>query len=131
MHILVDSSVWIDYFRSGTRTSELDTLIEENIVAINEVILAEIIPPLQVRKRFKVIDQLKEVHHIPLQINWKTIRDYQVKCLKSGLNGIGIPDLLIIQNAIQNQCKIYTLDKHFYLIRKIVRVDLYSFQLLN
>jgi predicted nucleic acid-binding protein len=33
--------------------------------------------------------------------------------MKSGSNGIGIPDLLIAQNAIQNETPIYSIDKHF------------------
>jgi len=35
----------------------------------------------------------------PLNINWQQIIDFQVQCLKSGANGIGIPDLIIAQNA--------------------------------
>ncbi len=42
MSVLVDSSVWIDYFR-GTG-EELDYLIEEAVVATNELILAELVP---------------------------------------------------------------------------------------
>jgi hypothetical protein len=30
MQILVDSSIWIDYFRDGTNSSRLDYLIEKN-----------------------------------------------------------------------------------------------------
>ena len=35
------------------------------------------------------------------------IIDFQFKCLKNGLNGIGIPDLIVAQNAKQNSSKIY------------------------
>jgi hypothetical protein len=30
-----------------------------------------------------------------------------------GLIGIGIPDLIVAQNAKQNHCKIYSLDSHY------------------
>lgn len=36
---------------------------------------------------------------------------------------IGIPDLIIAQNAKQNDCGIYTLDSHFQLIKDILKVD--------
>ncbi len=45
--------------------------------------------------------------------DWDDIIDYQVSCLKSGSTGIGIPDLLIAQNCIQNNVPVYSIDKHF------------------
>ena len=39
--------------------------------------------------------------------------EFQYRCLKLGINGIGIPDLAIAQNALQYSCEIYSLDKHF------------------
>jgi predicted nucleic acid-binding protein len=37
-----------------------------------------------------------------LQINWSEIIQWQTNCLAIGFNGVGIPDLLIAQNAKQN-----------------------------
>ena len=39
MGVLVDPSVWIDYFRSGEESERLDYLIDENLVITNELIL--------------------------------------------------------------------------------------------
>jgi len=49
----------------------------------------------------------------PIHPDWEGIRNYQVSCLKSGSNGIRIPDLLIAQNSIQNNVPVYSIDKHF------------------
>jgi predicted nucleic acid-binding protein len=38
---------------------------------------------------------------------------------------VGIPDLMIAQNARTNNCKIYSLDKHFRLLSKVMKVKLY------
>ncbi|HFD31916.1 MAG TPA: PIN domain nuclease, partial [Gammaproteobacteria bacterium] len=46
--------------------------------------------------------------------------------LKSGANGVGIPDLIIAQNAKQNNCTIYSLDKHFRLLNKVLKVNLHQ-----
>lgn len=124
MSILVDSSIWIDYFRGGEESSKLDDLIDENIVVTNDVILAELIPFLQVKRQIKVIQLLREINRLPLHINWKEIMDFQVKCLKNGTNGVGIPDLIIAQNAKSNKCKLYSLDKHFSLISPVIKVQL-------
>ena len=126
MSILVDSSIWIDYFRDGNRSSKLDNLIDENLVVTNDIILAELIPFLKIKKQLKVIQLLRELNHLPLQIDWDEIIELQVKCLKNGSNGVGIPDLIIAQNAKLNNCKIYSLDKHFSLISRVSKVQLFQ-----
>lgn len=125
MSVLVDTSIWIDYFRGGDGSSELDALIDENIVVTNDIILAELIPYLKVKKQTKVIQLLKELSQVPLQINWEEIIEFQVRCLKGGANGVGIPDLIIAQNAKSNNCKIYSLDKHFRLISQVIKIKLF------
>jgi len=122
--VLVDSSVWIEYFRSGKDLEKLDLLIDENIVVINKLVLTELIPFLKIRNQRKIINLLSDINKLELNINWDEIADYQYKCLKAGLNGLGIPDLLIAQNAIQNNCSIYSLDNHFKLLSDIIRLKL-------
>ncbi|MFO8089951.1 MAG: PIN domain-containing protein [Desulfatiglandaceae bacterium] len=124
MSVLVDTSVWVDYFRSGNNSEELDFLIDKNLVVINDLILAELIPFLKIRKQQKIIQLLYQIEKFDLYINWEQIIKYQYKCLKNGLNGIGIPDLIIAQNANQNNSKIYSLDKHFVLISNILDIKI-------
>ncbi len=126
MCVLVDTSVWIDYFRNGDNSSELDDLIDKNLLVINDIILAELVPYLKVKKQTSVIKLLYEIYKIPLKINWEEIVIFQTKCLKSGANGIGIPDLIIAQNAQQNSCNIYTLDKHFTILNQVLKVKLFN-----
>jgi hypothetical protein len=125
MEILVDSSVWIDYFRGGDKSLELEALIDENLVATNDIILAELIPFLKLQKQPAVIRLLQQLTRLPLQINWEEIIEFQVKCLKAGANGIGIPDLIIAQNAKANNRKIYSLDRHFHLLHQVIKVPLF------
>ena len=55
MTVLVDSSVWIDYFRTGKNSQKLDDLIDENLVATNDLILTELIPHLKLRNQRKIV----------------------------------------------------------------------------
>jgi len=126
VQVLVDTSVWIDYFRGGGDSKSLDLLIDENIIVTNEIILAELLPYLKIKKQKKVIELLHEINKTPLEINWKEIIDFQVRCLEGGANGIGIPDLIIAQNARQNRNKIYSLDKHFRLLNQVLNIDFYK-----
>jgi hypothetical protein len=125
MEVLVDTSVWIDYFRGGTNSQDLDLLIDENLLVTNDLILTELIPYLKIKRQTKVIALLNEIKKLSLDIQWIEIIDYQVKCLKRGANGIGIPDLIIAQNAKQQNCKVYSLDKHFRLLNKVLKLKLH------
>ena len=124
MSVLVDTSVWIEYFRSGNNFEKLDFLIDENLIVINDLILAELIPFLKIKNQRKIIKLLNNINKMEIQIKWDQLIEFQYKCLKNGLNGVGIPDLIIIQNAKQNHCEIYSLDNHFKLIKDIVKIKL-------
>ncbi len=124
MSVLVDTSIWIEYFRTGKNAEKLDLLIDENIIVTNDLILAELIPPLRARNQKDVIKLLSSIHKLDLIIDWNQIIEFQFKCLKNGLNGIGIPDLIIAQNAKQNHCLIYTYDKHFALMADVIKFQL-------
>lgn len=120
MSVLVDTSIWVEYLRSGDDSDKLDFLIDENLIVTNDLILAELIPFLKVRNQKKLINLLLNINRFDMSVNWNQITEFQYKCLKSGLNGIGIPDLLIAQNAKQNHCEIYSLDNHFRLMKDIL-----------
>ena len=124
MSVLVDTSVWIEYFRNRDCLERLDFIIDENLVVINDLIFAELIPFLKIKKQCKIIKLLNNINKLQLNINWDEIIDYQVKCLKKGINGVGIPDLIIAQNAKQNDCEIYSTDKHFKLLKSIISIKI-------
>jgi len=126
MPVLVDTSVWIDYFRDGTRTEKLDFLIDENLVVTNDLILAELIPFLKIQNQKKIIQLLDNLIKLPLAIHWDQIIEYQYRGLKKGLSGMGIPDLIIAQNALQNQCEIYSLDHHFSLMADFLKLRIFE-----
>jgi predicted nucleic acid-binding protein len=113
VEILVDTSIWIDYFRSGNNAEKLDYLIDNNLVVTNDLILTELLPLLVIRNEKLVVRLLKKIKNNTINVNWEEIVSYQVLCMKSGSNGIGIPDLIIAQNTIQNQTPVYSIDKHF------------------
>jgi predicted nucleic acid-binding protein len=126
MSVLVDTSIWVDYLRSGNFAEKLDYFIDENLIVTNDLILAELVPFLKIRNQKKLISLLRNIRRLDLFIDWNQIIDYQYKCLKNGINAVGIPDLIIAQNAIQNDCEIFTQDNHFSLMR-----DILSFNILR
>jgi predicted nucleic acid-binding protein len=124
--ILVDSSVWIGYFRGIEESTKLNILIDSNVIATNELILSEIIPALVMRKENELIKLLSSIEKMKLDIDWVGIRQMQVINLKNGLNRVGIPDLIIAQNAIQSRAELFSFDKHFELMKKGIGLKTYK-----
>jgi predicted nucleic acid-binding protein len=125
MSVLVDSSIWVAYFRGSANDGKLDFLIEENLVVVNDLILAELIPALHLRRQRKLIGLMREITCPPLGVDWDDLIQMQIACLKHGINKVGIPDLMIAQHAIQNHLELYTRDKHFRLIAQHVPLALH------
>lgn len=126
MSVLVDSSVWIDFFRGDSNSDIVDHLIDDNLISTNDLILTELIPPLHVRKQKRLIALLREVKRFLIEVDWDEIVQMQILCLKKGINGIGIPDLIIAQNVIQNDLQLLTNDKHFAVMSKHIPLPLYG-----
>lgn len=126
MNVLVDSSVWIDYFRGKGSADPLELLIEENLVVTNDLILTELIPPLHLRKQNRLIALLREVDRRPITADWDGLVQMQITCLKNGINRIGIPDLMIAQNAMQNDLQLLARDRHFALLSEHIPLSVYG-----
>ncbi len=124
MSILVDTSIWVAYLRDGNFSEKLHFCIDEDLIVTNDLILAELIPFLKVRNQKKLISLLQTIKRLDLFIDWNQIIDYQYQCLKNGLNGVGIPDLIIAQNAIQNDCEIFSQDNHFRLMEDFLNLSI-------
>ena len=124
MSVLVDTSIWVEYLKAGNYAENLDFFIDEGLIVTNDLILAELIPFLQVRNRKKLISLLRNIRRLDLIIDWNQIIDYQCECLKNGINRVGIPDLIIAQNAIQNDCEIFSQDHHFFLMVDILHLNM-------
>ena len=120
MRVLVDSSIWIDYFKGGGHSTLLDQFIEDNLICSNDVILAELVPLLKIKKQSHLIELLYTVANIPLAIRWQKIVDYQVINLRKGIKQVGIPDLVIVDHVVQNDLSLYTLDGHFKKMSKYI-----------
>ena len=125
MNILIGSSVWIDYFRGGDDSEIINSFIDENILCTNYLILSELIPSLKQNGHAKLVKLLHEITKIPLTIDWEKIIQYQTICLLNGMNKVGIPDLIILDNVIQNNLVLFSFDKHFDLISN--HIDFKSF----
>ena len=102
--ILVDSSVWIDYFR-GTETPQvevLDGLLGRTRLAIGDLIVAEVLQGVRDEKEFnlvrKTLDAFTQVELVGYDIAVKAARNYRT------LRGMGITVRKTIDSIIATRC---------------------------
>ena len=123
--VLVDSSVWVHFFKYS-EASILTDLIAENLACTNELILTELIPFAHYKKQQGLIEGLLAVEIIPLAIDWEGIRMLQITNLQNGINHVGIPDLIIAQQALEYKMQLWSTDKHFELMADIIELNVFS-----
>jgi hypothetical protein len=104
----------------------LDHLIDTNQICINDLILTELIPFLLQRNETDLVGILHSINKIPLHIDWNEIIEFQTENLRNGINNIGIPDLLIVQNVRENGLLLFSSDKHFSLMQTHINFKTFS-----
>jgi predicted nucleic acid-binding protein len=88
--------------------------------------LTELLPSIIHKRENELADLLNRLRKNILLIDWREIRNIQIVNLKHGNNNIGISDIIIAQNCIQNGSKLITNDKHFETMAKYIPLELYK-----
>ena len=125
--ILVDTSVWIDYFNGkNPRVGVLSDLIDANAVCTNDLILAELVPFIRHAGEPQLAELLTSVEKHEMKIDWNRIVEYQTLNLKKGINKVGLPDLMIVQHVLDHQLTVFAFDKHFELMSRYHDYEIYK-----
>ena len=121
--VIVDTSVWIAFFRGtleNKATSDaLDYLLSGDEVLVNDIILTELVPFLNLRGESERAASLFALRSPDLDTDWNELRKLQETCIRSGINKVGIPDLMVAQQAMRLDVPLFSIDKHFPLIAKV------------
>jgi len=125
MNNLVDSSVWIEYFKGNKKYSFITELISNNAICTNDIILTELLPSIIHKKEHKLAELLICIKKYALIIDWHEIRNIQLLNLRHGNNSIGISDIIIAQNCMQNELKVIAHDKHFEAMAKYIPLEIH------
>jgi len=122
---LVDSSVWVCYYRPGNE--EIKEVIKEAIrldrVAVNGIIMVEILSGISKKEDFeKVKSDFGGFHILPMEERVFEKASELGSSLRK--NGLTIPstDLIIASSALLSDCTLYHLDFHFDVISKHTRL---------
>ena len=116
--ILVDTSVWIDYFNGiiNDHTEKLDELLTSDIIITGDIILAEILQGFRkdsdFRKAKDALDLLDCYALVNKQIAVKSAENYRY-LRKKGITVRKTTDLIIGTFCIENEIPLLHNDKDF------------------
>lgn len=113
--IVVDTSVWIEYFKNNKDYVEY---IEENLhldsIYITGPVITELIQGIKGEKEYLLLsNSIKAIPYLECTFkDWVTAGEISFKLRKSG-KVIPVTDILIAVISIKNNAKILTFDSHF------------------
>ena len=124
--VMIDSSVWIEYFRNGAgRISDnVDYLIDHDKVALCGIIELEIIQGMRPKERTRIISLFDALHYIETtRIDYKTAGEYLGRLRAKGIS-IPSTDSLIAVLCFRKNLQLFSTDRHFDAFSDIKRYNL-------
>jgi len=125
--IVVDSSVWIDYFtgKNTPGTGKLDSLLGEELVAIGDLMLTEVLQGFRADKDFRqarklllsltIVNMLDTTIALKSAANFRTLR-------KKGITVRKTIDAIIATYCIENKLPLLHSDKDFQPFHKYLKL---------
>jgi hypothetical protein len=127
--VLIDTSVWIDYFKGGNSQliDKVEVFIKDEAVYVPKVVIAELIQGAKSKKETKIIEELTDAFSIIDQgeETWKRVGVLSHRLKRKGKT-CNLIDCYIAIIAKENGCKVFTLDPHFQKIKKEAGIELIS-----
>ncbi len=125
--IVVDSSVWIDYFtgRKTPAAERLDSLLGEELVAIGDLMLIEVLQGFRADNDFrqarKLLLSLTVVNMLDTNIALKTAANFR-RLRKKGITVRKTIDAIIATYCIENKLPLLHSDKDFQPFHKHLKL---------
>jgi hypothetical protein len=114
--ILVDTSVWIDFFRSADspHSLHLKQLLREERVILQGLVLAEVIQGIRTQKESGIVKRaLQKLPYIEMTREaWEKAGEISASLLRKGIT-IPLSDVIVASCALSEGLEIFTLDSHF------------------
>lgn len=125
--VLVDTSVWVEYFRRGNSdlSARLDELMEEGGISIPAIVLAELVQGARTEPEIRTIEDLRDSFTVLDQKDstWIDAGKLSYNLRRKG-KSIHLTDCYIAVIAWENGCGILTRDVHFRDIGEVLDIKL-------
>ena len=123
--ILIDTSVWIEYFRSKSSSvaQKVDRILDEDEVCVPKIVMAELMQGSKSTKELSIIEDFFDAFHVidQKEDSWIKAGRLSYKLKKKGKN-IHLFDCYIAIIAQGYGCKIFTLNRHFKEIQSLIDI---------
>ncbi|MBN2265557.1 MAG: PIN domain-containing protein [Candidatus Aminicenantes bacterium] len=125
--VLVDTSVWIDYFRGTSESvaAKLDALLTEAQVCVPGIVAAELIQGAKSDREIRAVEDILEALTVIGHGPGAWVRAGKIsRDLKRRGKTVHLVDCYIAVIAAENGCALFTLDEHFRDIREVLPLRL-------
>jgi predicted nucleic acid-binding protein len=126
--IIIDTSVWIDYFRgrNGRLIAHLQELLDNDLIVLAAPVKIEILSGSSTRDRFLLQRVLQALPLLmPTQATWERMETWTEKAAAKG-ERFGVTDLLIAGLAADHNFPLWSLDEDFARMRKLGFIQLFA-----
>jgi tRNA(fMet)-specific endonuclease VapC len=113
--ILVDTTIWIDFFRARSKNGDrLEMLLMENAVWTCGLVLFELLQGIKSEsQKINILGVLASLPHVEMTRKlWQSAAELSILVKKNGVN-LPLSDILIAAIAIESDLSVFTLDNHF------------------
>lgn len=119
--ILIDSSVWIDFFRNKDSSfiDKIELLLKSGRAVYTGIIVIELINGAKGKKELQVLENMFGVMEMFSEKESTHLNTGKLgyEIARKGYT-LGVVDLLIAQIAMENNLSLLTMDEHFKIIAK-------------
>ena len=128
---IIDSSIWIDYFRDSNKELNdfIDRLIDEDAVYINGIIKSELLIGTKTQKEYDLIKRELQCFH-NLDMDDHIFNETSRMGFLLRRKGVTVPltDLIIAVHCSYHKLVLIENDKHYRIIKKYLDLDIYTSQ---
>jgi predicted nucleic acid-binding protein len=128
--ILIDTSVWIEYFRnkSDVLSEQVDAILSYDEVVVPKVVIAELVQGARSEKEISVVEGFVGAFNVVdhKEGTWERAGKISYGIRKKGRQA-NLADCYIAVIARDNQSYILTLDQHFKDIKDMAGIKLLGF----
>ncbi len=125
--ILIDTSVWIEYFRSrsSSLSNEVDDILSRREVCVPSIVIAELVQGAKSEREISIIKDFLEAFNIidQKEDTWLKAGELSFNLKRKG-RIVNLTDCYIAVIAQEHDCQIFTLDEHFKDIQKSFNIRL-------
>ena len=124
--VFPDTSIWIEYLHKQESVySRLEKLMEQGLICTSRFVVAELLQGVRSDQEFEILEGTTEIFRLleEKENTWREAARLSNQLMRKGTR-VGLGDCYIATLAHQHNVVLWTADKHFRFIQKILDIRL-------